>query len=133
MTNTLGIMLEILSSYRWIRLSVRIIVAIKRQFFHIVTHVFYNRNLLQGIFAIVTRKAVICSFGHGCKHVLTILPTIWRPGFMNFRLYFDETIIFSLEIECKKCWKNSFIIPSGISLLCSWRHVGLILGHGTIK
>ena len=35
---------------------------------------------------------------------------------MNFRPYFDETIIFSLEIECKKCWKNSFIIPSGIYL-----------------
>ena len=39
MTNTLGIMLEILSIYRWTRLSVRIIGTIKRQFFHMVTHV----------------------------------------------------------------------------------------------
>ena len=54
---------------------------IKRQFFHIVTHVFDNSNLSKEIFAIDTWGAVICSLGHGRKHMLTILPTIWRPGF----------------------------------------------------
>ena len=80
MTNTLGIMLEILSNYPWARLSVRIIGAIKKQFFHMVTHVFDNSNLSQEIFAIDTWGAVICSLGHGRKHMLTILPTICRPG-----------------------------------------------------
>ena len=78
MTNTLGIMLEI---YPWTRLTVRIIGAIKRQFFHMVTHVFDNSNLSQEIFAIDTWGAVICFLGHGRKHMLTILPTVWRPGF----------------------------------------------------
>ena len=45
MTNTLGIMLEILSNYPWTRLSLRIIAAIKRQFFHMVMHVLDNSNL----------------------------------------------------------------------------------------
>ena len=80
MTNTLGIMLEILSNYPWSRLSVRIIGEIKRQFFHMVTHVFDNSNLSQKIFAIDTWRALICSLEHGRKHMLTILPTIWRPG-----------------------------------------------------
>ena len=77
MTNTLGIMTEILNNYPWTRLSVRIIGAIKRQFFHMVTHVFDSSNLSQEIFAI---RAVICFLGHGRKHMLTVLPTIWRPG-----------------------------------------------------
>ena len=81
MTNTLGIMLEILNNYPWTRLSVRIIGVIKTQFFHMVAHVSDNSNLSQEIFAIDTRRAVICSLGHGPKHMLTILPTIWRPGF----------------------------------------------------
>ena len=55
---------------------------IKRQFFHMVTHVFDSSNLSQEIFAIDT-WAVICSLGHGRKHMLTILPTIWRPGLMS--------------------------------------------------
>ena len=80
MTNTLGIMLEILSHYPWTRLSVRIIGVIKRQFFHMVGYVFDNSNLSQEIFAINTWGAVICSLGHGRKHMLTILRTIWRPG-----------------------------------------------------
>ena len=42
---------------------------------------FYNSNLSQVIFAIDTWGAVICSLGHGRKHMLTILPTIWRPDF----------------------------------------------------
>ena len=74
MTNTLEIMLEILNSYPWTRLAVRIIGVIKRQFFHMLTHVFDNSNLSQEIFAIDTWGAVICSLGHGWKHLL-------RPGF----------------------------------------------------
>ena len=60
--------------------TLRIIGMIKRQFFRMVMHVFDNSNLSQEIFAIDTWGAVICSLGHGRKHVLTILPTIWRPG-----------------------------------------------------
>ena len=74
MRNRLGIMLEILNNYLWTRLSVRIIGAIKRQFFHMVTHVFDNSNLSQEIFAIDTWGAIICSLGQGRKHML-------RPGF----------------------------------------------------
>ena len=57
-----------------------------------VTHVFDNSNLSQEIFAIDTRGAVICSLGHGRKHMLTILPTIWRPGF-NVRTYDREAFV----------------------------------------
>ena len=46
-----------------------------------ITHTFDNNNLSQEIFAIDIWGAVICSLGHGRKHMLTILPTIWRPGF----------------------------------------------------
>ena len=46
-----------------------------------VTHAFDNNNLSQEIFTIDTWGAVICSLGHGRKHMLTILQTIWRPGF----------------------------------------------------
>ena len=85
MTNTLGIMLEILNNYSWTRLSVTIIGVIKRLFFHMVfTHVFVNSNLLQEIFSIDTLGGVICPLGHGRKHMLTILQTIWRPGFSVF-------------------------------------------------
>ena len=81
MTNTLGIMLEILNNYPWTRLSVRIIAAIERQFFF--SHgnpCFDNSNLSEETFAINTWGAVISSLGHGRKHMLTIPPTIWRPG-----------------------------------------------------
>ena len=81
MTNTLGIMLEILDNYPWTRLSVRIIGVIKKQLFRMVTHVFDNSNLSQEIFAISTWGAVICSLGHGRNQMLTILPIIWTPGF----------------------------------------------------
>ena len=47
MTNTFGILLEIVNNYPWTRLSVRIIEVIKRQFFHMVMHVFDNSNLSQ--------------------------------------------------------------------------------------
>ena len=42
-------------------------------------------NLSQEILAIDTWGAVICSLGYGYKHMLMILPTIWRPGF-NFMI-----------------------------------------------
>ena len=72
-------MLEILSNHPW---TVRIIGAIERQFFfHMVTHVFDNGNLSQEIFAIDTRRAVMCSLGQRCKNMLAILPRIWRPSF----------------------------------------------------
>ena len=90
MTNALGITLEILSNYPGSRLSVRIITAIKRQFFHMITHVFDNSNLSQEIFAIDTWRAVICSLGHGRKHMLTILPTIWRLG-LSLGSYFWQS------------------------------------------
>ena len=53
-----------------------------------VTHVFDKSNTSQEIFAIDTWRAVICSLGYGRKHMpmLTILPTIWRPGF-SLRLH----------------------------------------------
>ena len=54
MTNTFGIMLEILNNYPWTRLSVRIIGVIKTQFFHMVMYVFDNSNLSQEIFAFDT-------------------------------------------------------------------------------
>ena len=93
MTNTLGIMLDILNNYQWTRLSVRIIGVIKRQFFfHMVMHVFDNSNLSQEIFAIETWGAVICSLGHDHKHMLTILPIIWRPGF-KLDLPFDKAAL----------------------------------------
>ena len=75
------IMLEILNNYPRTRLSVRIIGVLKKQLFHMVTHVFDISNLSQEIFAIDIWGAVICSLGHGRKHMLTILPTIRRPGF----------------------------------------------------
>ena len=78
MTNTLGIMLETLKNYPWTRLSVRIMGAIKRQFFDTVTHVFENSDLSEEIFAIDTWGAVVCVLGHGCKHMLTVLRTLWR-------------------------------------------------------
>ena len=77
----------------WTRLSVRTIGAIKRQFFHMVTHVFDNSNLSQEIFAIDTWRAVICSLGYGRKHMLTILPTIWIPSCSEFT--FNITVAVS--------------------------------------
>ena len=48
--------------------------------FHMLTHVFDNSDFSQEIFAIDTWRAVICSLGHGRKHMFTILTTIWRLG-----------------------------------------------------
>ena len=48
-------------------------------------YVFDNSNLSQEIFAIDTWGAVICSLGQGRKHMLTIPPTICRPGFYSVK------------------------------------------------
>ena len=53
---------------------------IKGQFFHMVTHIFDNSNLSQETFAIDTSRPVLSSLGLGRKHMLAILPTIWRRG-----------------------------------------------------
>ena len=63
-TNTLRITLKIINNYPWTRLSVRIIGAIKRPFFHMVTHVFDNSNLSQETFSIDTWRAVIYFLEH---------------------------------------------------------------------
>ena len=63
------------------------------------THVFDHSNLSQEIFAIDTWRAVICSLGHDHKHMLTILPTIWRPGFILYktrRKYLEVDWLFIL-------------------------------------
>ena len=83
MTDTLGIMLEILSNYPWTRLSVMISGAIKRQFFSHGDACFDNGNLSQEIFAIDTWRAVICSLGDGRKHMLTSLPTLSDQALVN--------------------------------------------------
>ena len=70
---------EDLKNYRWTRLSVRIIEVIKRQFFHMVTHVFDNSNLSQETYAIDTWRTVICYLGHGREHMLTIHLTTRCP------------------------------------------------------
>ena len=114
-------MLEILKNYPWTRLSMWIIGVIKRQFFHMATHVFDNCNLLQEIFATDPPRAVIYSLGHGLKHMLTILHTIWRPG-LRLSLSIERFLIFLLfyiviacfpEIKCKKgLLQNAFGIES---------------------
>ena len=60
---------------------------IKRQFFHMVTYVFDNSSISQEILAIDTSGAVMCSLGHGRKHMLTLILTIWRPGFKSGHLF----------------------------------------------
>ena len=66
--------------YLWTRLSARIIGMIKRQLFHMVTHVFDNSSLSREIFAIDTWGAVICSLGHGQKRMLTQKSTVNEDG-----------------------------------------------------
>ena len=55
---------------------------IKRQLFSHGNAFSDNSYLSQEIFVIDTWEAVICSLGHGRKHMLTILPTN-----MGTRLY----------------------------------------------
>ena len=64
-----------------------------------VTHVFDISNLSQEIFAIDTFGTVICSLGHGHKHMLiTILP-IWRPGFKLL-----DVIASCTQLSLKMTW-----------------------------
>ena len=65
---------------------------IKRQFSHMVKHVFDNSDLPQEIFAIDTWGAVICSLGHGRKHMLT-----------TCRLYRDQDLgnLISVDLLLK--------------------------------
>ena len=97
-------MLEILNNYPWTRLSVRIIGAIKRQFFHLATHMFDNSNLSQKIFAIDTWGGVIYSLGHGRQHMRT---TICRLGLIQWyaiKTSFCMTISSTAD-TCKNCAK----------------------------
>ena len=57
-----------------------------------VIHVFDNSNLSQEIFVIETWGAVTCSLGHGRKHMLRILPTMWRPSF-KLDIPFDKAAL----------------------------------------
>ena len=52
---------------------------------------FDNSNLSQEIFAIDSKRAVICSLGHGRKHMLTIQPTIWRLGLNDYLAWVNLT------------------------------------------
>ena len=47
-----------------------------------VALVFDNRNPSQETFAIDPWRAVVYSLEYGRKHMLAILPTIWKPGFI---------------------------------------------------
>ena len=61
-----------------------------------VMYVFDDSNLSQEIFAIDTKRAVICCLGHGRKHMLTI-----RQDYMETRLlcgyYFLYFICFHIQ------------------------------------
>ena len=96
--------------------------AIKRQFCHMVTHVFDNSNLSQEIFAIDTWEAVICFLRHGRKHMLTILPTIWRPGLIGVikRQFFHMLTHVS---DNSNLLHEIFAIDTWGAVICS-------LGHG---
>ena len=111
---------DLTDNYSWIRFSVRMIGSSKRQFFHMVTHVFDKSDLSQEIFTVDTWGAVICSLGHGRKHMLTIFnfrphedqaQSLKRPGLrprgtvsyfinyniINFRLLFESDIALFLN------------------------------------
>ena len=70
-----------LKEIRYESTSLNTIIDDKSHSVIVAYNVFDNSNLSQEIFAIDTWRAVICSLGHYRKHMLTILPTIWRPGF----------------------------------------------------
>ena len=66
-----------------------------------VTHVFDNSSLSQEIVSIDAWRAIIYSLGHGRKHMLAILPTIWRPGFrlwLNDNAMFYKTLIEQINV-----------------------------------
>ena len=63
------------------------------QFLLMVTHVFDDSNFSQETFARFLQdfrktfvRLVIYSLRHRRKHMLPVLPTIWRSGFKNFLL-----------------------------------------------
>ena len=80
-----------------------------------VTHVFVfdNSNLSQEIFAIDTWRAVIYSLGHGHKHMLAILLTIWRPGFREhsclIRAWLSYNAIFYKTFVSISVKQNFFV------------------------
>ena len=51
----------------------------------------------QEIFEIDTWGAVTYSLGHGRKHMLAILPTIWRPGLSHFDYRTSENKFYSVR------------------------------------
>ena len=105
-TNTLGIMLQILNNYPWPRLAVRIIEAIKKRFFH----VFNNSNLSEETFAIDNWRIVIFSLGHGHKHIFTIPLTTWRPGLKLYQFVLQSSYfwIYMNIINTHGKWMVSF-------------------------
>ena len=98
-----------------------------------LTYVFNNSNLSQEIFAIDTWGAIICSLGHGRKHMLTILPTTWRPSFRGPSLYmicminsfeFEESQMswqlfccISMIQVCNTTWDKAGNIPSMVTAI----------------
>ena len=116
-------MLEILSNYPWARLSV-----IKRQFFFSYGNAcFDNSNLSQEILQSI--DTVRCSLGHGRKHMLTILPAIWRPG---FKATFHLTISVRVQRATGKVQRNNYHHGScGSSLTSKTMSVFLIFTQGT--
>ena len=98
-----------------------VIGTIKRQFFHMVTHVFDNSNLSQEIFAIDTWGAVICSLGNGRKHMLTILPTIWslysrkNPRTCLRRCFKEDLKTVNISIENISCEISKLVTITKIS------------------
>ena len=94
-----------------------------------VTHVFDNSNLSQEIFAIDIRGAVICSLGHGRKHMLTILLTIWRPG---LKATFHLTISMRGQRARDKIQRNNYHhVSCGPSLTGKMMSMFLIFTQGT--
>ena len=110
-------MLEILGGYSWTGLSLRIIEAIGGQFFHMVMHVFDGSSLSQGIFAVGAWGAVVCFLGHGGKHILTILLTIWRPDSKHDRGHVPALLVRDCccrghALPCEKTMSWSLLLSS---------------------
>ena len=101
MTNTLGI----LNNYPWTRLLVRIIGAIKRQFFRMVTHVFDNSNFSKEIFAVDIWGDVIY---FSDKHML-----LRSFDYMETRLNPIEAGVFWNQIG----WGGHVVPPLSVSPL----------------
>ena len=74
------------------------------------THVFNNSNLSQEIFAIDTWGAVICSLGHGRKHML-------KPGFHKANFDHDND---QLWVETKRLVGKMTGQPTIALFFVSW-------------